>query len=884
MVDPATSRLVTMPAGIPELTLGWEAIHWASKYLRHPNGPRAGQRWQHIDSQAHFLLWWYAVDSDGRWLFRHGARRLAKGVGKSPFAGLLGLVELCAPVRVDSFDPKMPGGVVGKPVAMPWVQIAAVSASQTANTMRMVRALAAKGSRVAVDYKLDTGITKIYKPPNGLLEVITSSAATAEGAEVSFVVEDEALALDTAIPTPSGWTTVADLRMGDTIYGSAGPVEITHLTPVFTGRLCSRVTFSDHTSLVVDDGHLWLSKLVRSAARPKVRSTREMVEDSRKRKFSVPRMKPFDGPDVDLPVDPYVLGLWLGDGSTRWASLTAGRDEVDFILKEVQNRGVPAAKVVKSGNARAATISLRGNVNGDLYTKDGSSFRGGLVKLGVLNNKHIPHCLLRASRAQRLDLLRGLMDSDGWIGEVGAVVFVNSRKSLVDGIIELIRSLGYLTQFTSRRDSRWKNNPIVYKVAFRPDSECNPFLMPRKASKVRAPSLRRWKTIISIEPVESVPVKCIEVDSEDHLFVAGDGWTLTHNTEHWLPATGGPVLAETLDRNLAKSGSRAMETSNAWEPGLGSVAEATYDAWVMQEEGRTRGKSKILYDARIAPADTDLADEESLLKGLAHAYGDCWWVDLEVLKERVWSPQTRPEVARRFYLNQPTASEESWVSPMEWAACVDTARLVHDDEEIVMFFDGSKSRDATALLGCAMSDGHVFALGVWEPDTSHDSDSVVPVASVDAAVAQAFDRWNVLAFFADVQEWEGYVKTTWPERYRDKLLVWSSPNTKESHPIAWDMRTRTYDFTMAVELTYEDIVARKFTHDGDSRVARHVINAHRRPNRWGVSIGKETKDSPRKVDAAVCVVGARMVRRLVMSSPEWLKRSGSARAGRVFGF
>jgi hypothetical protein len=187
-------------------------------------------------------------------------------------------------------------------------------------------------------------------------------------------------------------------------------------------------------------------------------------------------------------------------------------------------------------------------------------------------------------------------------------------------------------------------------------------------------------------------------------------------------------------------------------------------------------------------------------------------------------------------------------------------------------------------MGCCMSDGHVFTIGVWEPDTAHDTDSVVPVAAVDAAVAQAFDRWSVLAFFADVQEWEGFVKVTWPDRYRDELLVWSSPNTKEVHAIAWDMRTRTYDFTMAVELAQEEILARKLTHDGDSRVARHVGNSRRRPNRWGVSIGKESKDSPNKIDAAVCVVGARMVRRLVMASPEWAKRGKKARTGRVYGF
>ena len=136
-------RLITLPPGLPPLTLGWEAVRWASKYLRHPNGPRAGERWEFVDSQLLFLLHWYAVDENGRWLYRHGARRLAKGSGKSPFAGLLALVELCAPVRLADFNADAPGGCVGQPVAMPLVEIAATAESQTADTRSMVRAFCA---------------------------------------------------------------------------------------------------------------------------------------------------------------------------------------------------------------------------------------------------------------------------------------------------------------------------------------------------------------------------------------------------------------------------------------------------------------------------------------------------------------------------------------------------------------------------------------------------------------------------------------------------------------------------------------------------------------------------------------------------------------------
>lgn len=536
-------RLVTMPDGVPDLTLGWEAIYWASRWLRHPNGPRAGQRWQFVDSQARFLLHWYALHPDGRWVYRHAARRLAKGSGKSPMAAVVALIELCAPVRLDGFDPSLPGGVRGRPVDMPLVQIAATAESQTVNTMRMVRALAPKGSRVVAEYGLDVGKTIFYKPGGGMLQTITSSATAAEGAECTFVVADE--------------------------------------------------------------------------------------------------------------------------------------------------------------------------------------------------------------------------------------------------------------------------------------------------------------------------------------------------VEHWLPSNGGDELMATLDRNLRKSGSRMMETANAWEPGVGSAAEATWDAWVAQEEGRTRGASRILYDARVAPPDTDLADGGSLTSALEHVYDDCWWVDVESIREGVWDPRTAPSVSRRFYLNQPVAADDAWCTPQQWSALADASVVVGDGDRVVLFFDGSKSRDATALVACRVEDGHVFTVGVWEPDPGDES-SQVPVAEVDAAVEWAFQRWDVAAFFADVQEWEGFVKVTWPDRYRDRLSVWAVPGGRDPQPIAWDMRGRTFEFTKAAELALDEVVSGAFTHDGDSRLGRHVVNLRRRPNKYGVSVGKESRLSPRKVDAGVCMIGARMARRVALAAGVTDRKT--QRTGRVVGF
>jgi hypothetical protein len=542
-VSPA-DRLQTLPPDLPELTLGFEVAAWfeggpnRDKFggLVQPNGPRARQRFRLTNGQLRFLVWWYAIDEDGRWLFNHGVRRLAKGSGKSPFAAVLALAEFCGPVRLHDFDSSRPGGCVGRPVDMPLVQIAATAESQTANTMRMVRAFAPKGSEIVALYELDPGKTRYYKLPEGTLEVITSSATAAEGGEASFIVADE--------------------------------------------------------------------------------------------------------------------------------------------------------------------------------------------------------------------------------------------------------------------------------------------------------------------------------------------------TEHWKPSNGGVELAATLADNLAKSGSRMLETSNAWVPGIESVAQASYEAWLAQEEGRARGETKILYDATIAPFDTDLADADSLRRSLEHVYADCPWADVRPIMERIWSLRSKVDDSKRKYLNWPTAAEDAWVAPEQWSRLADPTVEVAEGAEIALFFDGSKSQDATALIGCELDSGHVFTLDVWEPDPN-DAVDVVDANDVDRVVRLAFERYDVLAFFADVREWESFALTEWPGRYKDDLLLWAVPTGKPPQPIAWDMRSHTIEFAKAAEACHAEITdkeSKAFTHDGDPRTARHIGNARRRPYQAWVSIGKESPDSPRKIDAAVCVVGARMVRRLVLGSVKYRRR------------
>ena len=208
----------------------------------------------------------------------------------------------------------------------------------------------------------------------------------------------------------------------------------------------------------------------------------------------------------------------------------------------------------------------------------------------------------------------------------------------------------------------------------------------------------------------------------------------------------------------------------------------------------------------------------------------------------------------------------------------------HPEFKFKIINDGSKSDDATGLVGCDMQTGHLVTLAAWEkPDGPLAKDWEVDRNDVDRIVRQIFETRNIVAFFADVREFESYVDA-WAQDFGDRLVIQATTG-RNAHSIAWDMRTKSREFTEACNRAEIDIREKDLTHDGDSRLQRHVLHARRRPNKYGVSIGKEGRGSPKKIDLAVCAIGARMVRRLVLASPDWAKRQKKRqRTGRVHGF
>jgi phage terminase large subunit-like protein len=342
-------------------------------------------------------------------------------------------------------------------------------------------------------------------------------------------------------------------------------------------------------------------------------------------------------------------------------------------------------------------------------------------------------------------------------------------------------------------------------------------------------------------------------------------------------------MHEVVRRNLRKRREAepwGLETSTMYQPGIGSVAEATHEYHKAIAEGRVK-EPGLLFDHRQAPDGTDLADRDELLAGLKAAYGPAAeWMDLDGIIAEIWDPQSDPADSRRYWLNQPTVAEDQLVAPTEWALCASDQRL-DDGDEIALGFDGGKSYDATALVAMRISDRLIQPIGIWERPAGPPGEGwEVDRKQVDDFVHHTFARFNVVAFFADVALWEPYIDE-WAEQYGPQLVAKASSKT----PIGWDMRGRQQVLTAATESLVTSIVEAKIRHTGDSALTRHVLNARRRPNRWGVSFAKATRESPNKVDGFAAAQLADMARQALLASPDWQKqKTKKVRTGRVHGF
>lgn len=363
----------------------------------------------------------------------------------------------------------------------------------------------------------------------------------------------KALALDTPLPTPSGWTTMGAVQVGDELFDEQGePCRVTFATEVMLGRPCYEVRFSDGTRVTADAEHQWLTwtRAARKAAGraalprivPRVVTTEEirqtLLHGERERNHSVPVTAPVRCLDRWLPIDPYVLGVWLGDGSSAAAEITTMEPEV---LRELRERGYSTKRrsAANSGQASIYTVSRTGypssrrDPNTGRFTGVIGGFHSELKRLGLLRNKHVPLAYLRASPKQRLELLQGLMDTDGSVQPGGHCEFLGTKKALAAAVFELAASLGLKPTWAEERARLYgKDCGPRFRVSFTPHIPV--FRIDRKLARQHSGKSQKERNerryIVAVEPVESVPVRCIQVDSPSHLFLCTRAFIPTHNT------------------------------------------------------------------------------------------------------------------------------------------------------------------------------------------------------------------------------------------------------------------------------------------------------------------------------------------------------------------
>lgn len=354
-----------------------------------------------------------------------------------------------------------------------------------------------------------------------------------------------------------------------------------------------------------------------------------------------------------------------------------------------------------------------------------------------------------------------------------------------------------------------------------------------------------------------------------------------NETQWWLENNDGHAMAEVIQGNVDKSAygvCRVLGICNAHVPGLDSVAERDYEAALAVLAGQAIDTG-LLYDSIEAPPGTPVSEIPSIIEdpdghsagvqalrdGLEVARGDADWLDLDTIVSSILDVRRPISESRRKFLNQVNAHEDSWISTFEWDTCQGDVTL-NPKDRITLGFDGSKSHDTTALVACRLDDGALFVIKSWNPE--HYQSGEVPREDVDDTVHWCFGRYDVVAMRADMKEFESYVDS-WSRRYRKKMIVNASPN----NPIAFDMRGQQKKFAFDCERFVDAVVEKELSHNGDKLLRSHVCNAVRHPTVYdAVSIRKASKDSSRKIDAAVCAVLAFGARQDVLMSKRMRSR------------
>jgi replicative DNA helicase len=394
--------------------------------------------------------------------------------------------------------------------------------------------------RSSEDYTL---LEELMQPTMDELEAIGSRGGSMSGVPTGFADLDgltnglhagqliviagrpglgKALALDTPLPTPTGWTTMGEVAVGDLLLDADGrPTRVVAATPVLQDRPCYEVAFSDGTRVVADAEHQWLTETRASRRSPvgaaQVRTTQELAATVRcpgrdgRANHSVRTTRALQLPDAELELDPYALGVWLAAGPRRSA------DAAEIGLRLEAGAGPrsahPAPPTRPPRSDEAATPPLR-HVVEQWAGHDGAA-------LPAPDLTGVPGAYLRAGEQQRRALLAGLMDAAGAVSTTGNLQLTTTSAQLAEDLQELVVGLGHRCTVTPRRDAAapgerrtvtWTCDERVFAV------ERKHLLHKTRSRTSGSRTAQRW--VVAVTPVPSVPVRCVEVDNPDHLYLA----------------------------------------------------------------------------------------------------------------------------------------------------------------------------------------------------------------------------------------------------------------------------------------------------------------------------------------------------------------------------
>lgn len=337
------------------------------------------------------------------------------------------------------------------------------------------------------------------------------------------------LPLDTEIPTLEGWSTMRDLKIGDTVFDKDGKqCKVIVKSEIHTNP-CYKIHFSKDISIIADEEHRWLISFsthpntkYKGQLREVIMTTKELYEYLQyynpKNQYQVPKIylnKELDLSEQNLPIDPYVLGLWLGNGTADDGRITQELNAKSWEI--IESKGFELSKNSEHNDKKAETRTIYG-------------LRTLLQDNNLLNNKHIPNIYQRSSRSQRINLIRGLMDADGFYDKIHKTFIMSTNYYWqADGLIKVLSSLGIRAALN--KVTRPGYNTILqvcYDVKFK-TSQFNPFMCRNQEVECVEPKMNYY-FIKNVEKTETVETQCIQVDSPSHTYLCTRYMLVTHNT------------------------------------------------------------------------------------------------------------------------------------------------------------------------------------------------------------------------------------------------------------------------------------------------------------------------------------------------------------------